>query len=65
VAALISGLIQQFGVPQELYDHPLNVFVAGFMGSPAMNFLTRDRVMSDDGGVKVLPLGRYAQTPLL
>jgi len=38
IAVLSGGLIQQFGVPQELYDHPLNVFVAGFIGSPAMNF---------------------------
>src|SRR5712692_2405603 len=54
VAVLSGGLIQQFGVPQELYDHPLNIFVAGFIGSPAMNFLPGARVMSDDGGVKVL-----------
>jgi multiple sugar transport system ATP-binding protein len=54
VAVLSGGLIQQFGVPQELYDYPINVFVAGFIGSPAMNFLTGARVMSDDGGVKVL-----------
>jgi multiple sugar transport system ATP-binding protein len=37
-AALSGGLIQQFDVPQELYDHPINIFVAGFIGSPAMNF---------------------------
>ena len=32
-------MIQQVGTPQELYDHPANLFVAGFIGSPAMNFL--------------------------
>ncbi len=54
VAVLSGGLIQQFDVPQELYDHPINVFVAGFIGSPAMNFLPGARVVSDDGGAKVL-----------
>ena len=54
IAVLSGGLIQQFGVPQELYDHPINIFVAGFIGSPAMNFLPEARVMSDDGGVTVL-----------
>ena len=49
-----GGLIQQFDVPQELYDHPINVFVAGFIGSPAMNFLPGARVVSDDGGTRVL-----------
>ncbi|MCL4386501.1 MAG: sn-glycerol-3-phosphate ABC transporter ATP-binding protein UgpC [Actinobacteria bacterium] len=34
-----NGLVQQIGKPQEVYDHPLNIFVAGFIGSPAMNFL--------------------------
>src|SRR6266566_7572955 len=54
VAVLSGGLIQQFGVPQELYDHPLNLFVAGFIGSPAMNFVPGARVVSDNGGAKVL-----------
>jgi multiple sugar transport system ATP-binding protein len=39
VAVLRSGLLQQFDTPQELYDRPANLFVAGFIGSPAMNFL--------------------------
>jgi len=34
-----DGLVHQVGVPQEVYDHPHNMFVAGFIGSPAMNFL--------------------------
>jgi multiple sugar transport system ATP-binding protein len=54
VAVLSGGLIQQFGVPQELYDHPLNVFVAGYIGSPAMNFLPEARVVCYDGRAKVL-----------
>jgi multiple sugar transport system ATP-binding protein len=39
VAVMRSGLLQQVGTPKELYDSPLNLFVAGFIGSPAMNFL--------------------------
>ncbi len=39
LAVMRSGLLQQAGTPQELYDRPLNLFVAGFIGSPAMNFL--------------------------
>jgi len=38
IAVMNLGVIQQVGTPQELYDHPRNVFVAGFIGSPAMNF---------------------------
>ncbi len=34
-----DGIVQQTGDPQTVYDHPTNMFVAGFMGSPAMNFL--------------------------
>ena len=39
VVVMRSGLLQQVGTPQELYDRPLNLFVAGFIGSPAMNFM--------------------------
>jgi multiple sugar transport system ATP-binding protein len=35
---LLAGVAQQVGTPQELYDRPVNLFVAGFIGSPAMNF---------------------------
>jgi multiple sugar transport system ATP-binding protein len=34
-----NGLLQQVGPPQTLYDHPVNKFVAGFIGSPSMNFV--------------------------
>ncbi|MFE9775375.1 ABC transporter ATP-binding protein [Streptomyces sp. NPDC005931] len=39
VVVMRQGLVQQIGTPAELYDHPRNLFVAGFIGSPAMNFL--------------------------
>jgi multiple sugar transport system ATP-binding protein len=40
VAVMRLGLLQQVGSPKELYDHPVNLFVAGFIGSPAMNFMS-------------------------
>ncbi|MGV9267999.1 ABC transporter ATP-binding protein [Kitasatospora sp. NPDC003701] len=39
VVVLRGGVVQQVGAPQQLYDEPVNLFVAGFIGSPGMNFL--------------------------
>src|SRR3954468_10362685 len=39
IAVMRAGRIHQVGTPAELYEHPVNLFVAGFIGSPAMNFL--------------------------
>jgi multiple sugar transport system ATP-binding protein len=39
IAVMRAGILQQVGAPQELYGHPNNLFVAGFIGSPSMNFL--------------------------
>jgi len=39
VVVMRGGLVQQVGAPQDLYDHPANLFVAGFIGSPSMNFV--------------------------
>ena len=50
VAVLKDGLLQQCDTPRRMYDHPNNVFVAGFIGSPAMNLMD---VEVADGGVKV------------
>jgi len=49
IAVLKDGLLQQVGTPRDLYAKPNNVFVAGFIGSPAMNLFLSDTV---DGGVK-------------
>ena len=49
VAVLRAGDLQQIGTPSEVYDHPVNLFVAGFMGSPPMN-LARATVERVDGG---------------
>ncbi|KQS68741.1 ABC transporter ATP-binding protein [Modestobacter sp. Leaf380] len=50
VAVLKDGVLQQCAPPGDLYDRPVNVFVAGFIGSPAMNLVTGDAV---EGGVRV------------
>ena len=49
VAVLKDGVLQQVATPRELYEKPINVFVAGFIGSPAMNLL---EVPIIDGGVQ-------------
>jgi multiple sugar transport system ATP-binding protein len=43
IAVMDKGELQQVGAPQDLYDHPKKLFVAGFIGSPAMNFVNVDR----------------------
>jgi multiple sugar transport system ATP-binding protein len=49
IAVLKDGVLQQVGTPRDLYANPTNVFVAGFIGSPAMNLFTADLV---EGGLK-------------
>ncbi|QVQ52525.1 sn-glycerol-3-phosphate ABC transporter ATP-binding protein UgpC [Spiractinospora alimapuensis] len=48
VAVIKKGVLQQVAAPQELYEHPVNLFVAGFIGSPAMN-LVQGTIESGDG----------------
>ncbi|MGL5829368.1 MAG: ABC transporter ATP-binding protein, partial [Angustibacter sp.] len=50
VAVLKDGILQQVDTPRRMYDHPNNVFVAGFIGSPAMNLLD---VAVTEGGVQI------------
>ena len=61
VAVLKDGLLQQVDTPRNMYDRPANLFVAGFIGSPAMNLV---EVPITDGGVKfgnsVVPVEREA-----
>jgi multiple sugar transport system ATP-binding protein len=52
IAVMKDGVLQQCDTPQSLYDRPDNVFVAGFIGSPSMNFFDA-RVRSDNGKVVV------------
>jgi multiple sugar transport system ATP-binding protein len=55
VAVMRAGILQQVGNPRELYEEPANIFVAGFIGSPAMNFfggvLESDSIKSPMGSV--------------
>ncbi len=55
IVVMRAGFLEQQGSPLELYDHPANKFVAGFIGSPAMNFL--NGVASEDGLSVVLAPG--------
>ncbi len=52
IAVINKGVLQQLDTPQNLYDHPNNLFVAGFIGSPAMNFFP-GKLRKDDGKVVV------------
>jgi multiple sugar transport system ATP-binding protein len=70
VVVMKDGVVQQVGDPLYLYDHPDNIFVAGFLGSPTMNFIDcelarqGDQVVAMTNGV-VWPLALPADGPLL
>ena len=49
IVAMHGGIVQQVGSPLDLYDRPANLFVAGFIGSPGMNFLEGRYVVSGEG----------------
>jgi multiple sugar transport system ATP-binding protein len=53
IAVLNAGIIQQLGTPQELYDTPANLFVAGFIGSPSMDFF-EGRLHKDGSSASVV-----------
>jgi multiple sugar transport system ATP-binding protein len=54
IAVMKSGEVMQFGTPQQIYDNPANLFVAGFMGSPSMNFIPCQVVaLNDTIGLKM------------
>ncbi len=59
VVVMREGVIEQQGKPLELYDTPANKFVAGFIGSPAMNFIPG--VVAEDGKSLVIDLGSVKQ----
>lgn len=68
IAVMNGGYVQQLGTPQEIYDTPANIFVATFMGSPAMNVLPAKvaienstpvaQVASHDGAITSLPFSQ-------
>ena len=59
IVVMHDGVVEQVGAPLELYNNPANMFVAGFIGSPAMNLLKgrceRGRFLLEDGSVVPLP----------
>jgi multiple sugar transport system ATP-binding protein len=57
IAVMKDGVLQQVGVPSELYDHPTNMFVAGFIGSPSMNFF--DATLKGSDGKMVFDTGTF------
>src|SRR6202451_2811388 len=58
IAVMHQGAIQQFDEPQAVYDRPANMFVAGFMGSPSMNFIPGELTRLGNGLAVVIALGR-------
>jgi multiple sugar transport system ATP-binding protein len=62
VAIMDGGRLQQVGSPEEVYERPANVFVAGFIGSPAMNLL-EGAVSQTDGATFVTCAGRRLRLP--
>ena len=60
IAVMKDGIVQQFGAPQEIYDSPANLFVAGFIGAPPMNFI-QGKLVEQGSGVGIeLDTGRRA-----
>lgn len=62
VAVMKDGIIHQCDDPQTTYDHPVNMFIAGFIGSPAMNFLPA-RLIEEDGSLYVANAGLKLRVP--
>jgi multiple sugar transport system ATP-binding protein len=60
VVVMRDGVIEQQGAPLDLYDRPANRFVAGFIGSPAMNFIPA--IAAEDGKSLILDFGAMKQT---
>ena len=65
IAVMKAGEVMQFGSPQEIYDQPVNMFVAGFMGSPPMNFIPCRIAQQGSGyGVDLESDGQHHFLPL-
>ena len=57
IVIMRDGYIQQIGTPQEVFNHPANLFVAGFIGMPVMNFF--DAELTENGGKYFVEVGGY------
>ena len=64
IAVMFGGYVQQLGTPQEIYDSPANIFVATFMGSPAMNVIPAKAAMENGKPVAVVALHDGTKTSL-
>ncbi|NEX64724.1 ABC transporter ATP-binding protein [Noviherbaspirillum galbum] len=64
IVVMRDGVVEQQGKPLELYDHPANLFVAGFIGSPAMNFLSGTLAQDGAGAMVELADGSRVPAPL-
>jgi multiple sugar transport system ATP-binding protein len=66
IAVMNKGKVRQLGVPQEVYDEPADTFVAGFLGSPPMNFFERNGALVGFRPEQMLPMEAYASNePLI
>ncbi len=73
IAIMKDGIIEQFGKPREIYENPASVFVAGFIGSPAMNFIpckiekpdseVQIRLNADNGQSCIIPAQGLCENP--
>jgi multiple sugar transport system ATP-binding protein len=63
IAVMSKGVLQQVGTPQELYTSPRNVFVAGFIGSPAMNLVEVEVAETEDGRPSLRNEGFRVEVP--
>jgi multiple sugar transport system ATP-binding protein len=61
IVIMRDGVVQQVGTPQELFDHPANLFVAGFIGVPQMNFF--DAKLTKDGDTYKVKVGDATFVP--
>ncbi len=52
IVIMKDGFVQQIGTPQEVFDHPANIFVAGFIGMPQMNFFDDAELVKDGSSIK-------------
>src|SRR5574344_2591583 len=67
IVVMKDGKVQQIGSPLYLYNHPINKFVAGFIGSPPMNFLSvkisekGGKIVADEGTFEIVPTDEHAK----
>ena len=62
IAVMNQGRVRQLGPPQEVYNEPADTFVAGFLGSPPMNFFERGQTLVGFRPEQILPKGTYSTT---